>query len=50
MPQLRSSQIIFDEKRRPEWAEIKEEWVKRERESIKKRYNDLYDTDSTEVM
>ena len=37
MPQLRLSQAVFNEKRRPEWAEFKEEWVRRERESIKKR-------------
>ena len=42
--------MISDEKRRPEWAEIKEEWVERERESIKKRCNGLYSTDSTEVI
>ena len=41
--------MISDEKRRSEWAGFKEEWVKRERESIKKRCNDLYDTDDTEV-
>ena len=50
MPQLRLSQAVLSEKRKPEWAEIKEEWMRRKRESIKKRYNDLCDTDSTEVM
>ena len=49
MPQLKLSQIILSEKRRPEWTEFKEEWVRRERESIEKRYNNLYDTDDTEV-
>ena len=42
--------MIFSKKKRSEWAEIKEEWIKREKESMKKRYNSLYDTDSTEVM
>ena len=50
MPQLRLSQIILSEKKRPEWAEIKEGWVKEEKESIKKRYNNLYDIDGTKVM
>ena len=50
MPQLKLSQAVFSEKRRPKWAEFKREWVKRERESIKKRYNSLCDTDNTEVM
>ena len=50
MSQSELSQIIFSEKRRPKWAEFKEEWVKRERESIKKRCNSLCDTDNTEVM
>ena len=49
MPQLRLSQIILNEKRRPKWIEFKEEWMRRERESIKKRYNDLCNTDDTEV-
>ena len=50
MPQLRLSQVILNEKRKPEWAEFKEGWIKRERERVKKRCNDLYNTDSTEVM
>ena len=50
MPQLRLSQVVSDEKRRPEWAGFKEEWVERERGSIKKRCNSLCNTDGTEVM
>ena len=50
MSQLRLSQAVSDEKRRPKWVEFKEEWIERERESIKKRYNDLCNTDSTEVI
>ena len=41
--------MISDEKKRPEWAEFKEEWIERERESVKKRCNSLYDIDGTEV-
>ena len=50
MSLLKLSQAVSDEKRRPEWAEFKKRWVKREEESMKKRCNDLYDTDGTEVM
>ena len=49
MPQLKLSQAVLNEKRRSEWTEFKEEWIKRERGSIKKRCNSLYDTDNTEV-
>ena len=49
MPQLKLSQIILNEKRRPEWAESKKE-VKRKRKSIEKRWNSLYDIDDIKVM